>query len=86
MSHDQDAHELFLSAASDSSVKMWDLRASRSVRCFAGHLNRQNPIGVRFSPCMKYIGTESEDKVGPTSSQRRHRQTESVCCDSIRLR
>ena len=85
-SHDQGAHELFLSAASDSSVKMWDLRASRSVRCFAGHLNRQNPIGVRFSPCMKYIACGSEDKVGPTNSQRRHGQTESVCCDSIRLR
>ncbi|QDZ23515.1 WD40 repeat domain-containing protein [Chloropicon primus] len=63
VSHDRSAHELFLSAASDSSVKLWDLRSPRSVRCFAGHLNRQNPIGVRFSPCMKYIACGSEDKV-----------------------
>ena len=62
-SHDKSAHELFLSAASDSSVKLWDLRAPRSVRCFAGHLNRQNPIGMAFSPCMKYIACGSEDKV-----------------------
>ena len=80
-SHDKSAHELFLSAASDSSVKLWDLRAPRSVRCFAGHLNRQNPIGVRFSPCMKYIACGSEDKVSVCVGG----EITSLCCSLYRF-
>ena len=66
--HDKDAHELFLSAATDGCVKLWDVRSPRSVRCFAGHLNRQNPVGCNFSPCMKYIACGSEDKVSPATN------------------
>jgi WD40 repeat protein len=34
----------------------------RCVRRFEGHTNRQQPIGVAFSPCMRFVGCGSEDK------------------------
>lgn len=43
---------------------MWDLRQCRSVRRFTGHANRKTGTGVAFSPCMNYVASGSEDKVG----------------------
>ena len=37
-----------------------------SDRCairFEGHVNRQQPVGAAFSPCMRYIASGSEDKL-----------------------
>lgn len=64
-SHPREAYELFASSAADSDggcVKLWDLRASRCVRRFSGHANRQHAVGVAFSPCMRYLASGSEDK------------------------
>lgn len=34
----------------------------RCVRRYEGHANRFYPVGMRISPCSRFIGTGSEDK------------------------
>ncbi|KAK3285759.1 hypothetical protein CYMTET_6648 [Cymbomonas tetramitiformis] len=66
VNHPQEAYELFATAAVDSDggcVKLWDLRTRRCVHRFSGHANRQHSVGVAFSPCLRYLGVGSEDKV-----------------------
>lgn len=41
VSHGKDAYELFATAAADHTIKMWDVRSARCVRCFTGHKNCQ---------------------------------------------
>ncbi len=50
----QDAYELFATSATDSTVKLWDLRTTRAVRAFAQHRNTTVPVGCAFSPCLRY--------------------------------
>jgi WD40 repeat protein len=57
-----DERHLFLTAAADSCIKLWDLRVAACVRRFEGHTNRQQGVGVSFSPCMRWIAAGSEDK------------------------
>jgi WD40 repeat protein len=60
-----DQQHLWLSAAADNCVKVWDLRvAGGCVRRLEGHTNRQSamPIGCDFSPCGRYVAAGSEDK------------------------
>ncbi|XP_065660897.1 WD repeat-containing protein 27 isoform X2 [Hydra vulgaris] len=57
-----EAYDLFVTAASTDGVKLWDLRLSRCVRKFEGHINRSQKIGLSFSPCSKYIAVGSEDR------------------------
>ena len=56
--------ELFVTAALDGAVKLWDLRAPRTAaRTFAGaHANRVHAIGAALSPCLRYVGVGSEDR------------------------
>ena len=56
--------ELFVTAALDGAVKLWDLRAPRAAaRTFAGaHANRVHAIGAALSPCLRYVGVGSEDR------------------------
>ena len=42
---------------------MWDLRADACVMSFGNHVNRVHPIGMAFSPCMRYVACGSEDKL-----------------------
>ena len=63
--HPRETHELFASSAADADggcLKLWDVRAKRCARRFAGHVNRQHAVGLAFSPCMRYLATGSEDK------------------------
>ena len=39
-----------------------DLRSCRRVCRFQGHTARVQPIGVEFSPCLRYVATGSEDR------------------------
>lgn len=55
-------HEIFLSAAVDGSVKLWDLRAATCVRRFGAHTNRLHAVGASISPCLRFVCCGSEDK------------------------
>ena len=57
---------LFVTAAVDGTVKLWDARAGleHCTAVFAAHTNRLHPsLGCAFSPCMRFIGCGSEDKL-----------------------
>ncbi|XP_028409682.1 WD repeat-containing protein 27-like isoform X2 [Dendronephthya gigantea] len=56
------SYDLFLTAAIGDGVKIWDLRSTRCVRKYEGHVNRSHPIGVAWSPCAKYFAVGAEDK------------------------
>ena len=56
------ARDLFLTAATDGCVHLWDLRTAARARSFAAHLNRAQPVGCAFSPCLRYVACGSEDK------------------------
>lgn len=44
-------------------MKLWDLRAGKSIQMLTGHTNRGvQPVGVALSPCMRYAATGSEDR------------------------
>ena len=58
----QSAYDMFLTASTDNTVNMWDLRADACVMSFSSHTNRVHPVGVAFSPCMRYVACGSEDK------------------------
>lgn len=66
--NDRDGLNVFLTASSDSIVKLWDVRvgsASRQglhpVREFTGgHTNRSHQIGFEVSNCFRYLLTGSE--------------------------
>jgi WD40 repeat protein len=60
-SHAAASYDLFLSSGLDGDVKLWDLRAPKSVNTFSGHANRVMSVGCDFSPDLRYIATGSED-------------------------
>jgi len=64
VTHTGSAYDLFLTSATDSCVKLWDLRSNKCCKRFEGHQNRIHNIGCAFSPCMRYIATGSEDRHG----------------------
>eukprot|EP00796_Vickermania_ingenoplastis_P005961 gene5961-4270_t len=54
---------LFLTAALDNAVNLWDLRQPRSVRQFALHKNSAlNTLGLSFAPAGLYFAVGSEDR------------------------
>lgn len=58
-----DSSDLALTSAADSIVRLWDLRAGRSVRCFScSHANGHHSIGAAFSQCMRYVATGGEGR------------------------
>ena len=62
VSHPPEAYDLFLTAAQNDGIAMWDLRADRCVRRFTEHVSRAHSVGMSFSPCGRYIAAGSEDK------------------------
>ncbi|RDD46485.1 WD repeat-containing protein 27 [Trichoplax sp. H2] len=62
VAHPSRAYNLVLTSAVTDGIKLWDLRTSKCVRRYDGHVNRSHPVGVCMSPCMRYIATGSEDK------------------------
>lgn len=58
----QHSYDLFATAAADGVATVWDLRAQKRAARFSNHLNRREPVGLAFSPCMRYLATGSEDK------------------------
>jgi len=63
VSHPAESYDLFLSTSTDGFVSLWDLRSSSRVAKFTGHTCRVHPVGVAFSPCLRFIATGSEDKL-----------------------
>jgi hypothetical protein len=62
-SHAAPSYDLFLTAAIDGCVKLWDLRICKAVSRYAAHANRTLPlIKTSFSPCMRFIACGGEDK------------------------
>lgn len=58
------ACDVFATAAADidgGTIKLWDVRSQASVRRFSGHRNGSYPVGVAFSPCMRFVAAGSED-------------------------
>eukprot|EP01083_Nonionella_stella_P012142 34466_1 len=55
---------VWLTAACDDTVLMWDLRSQRSVMRFSGHRNRSAHIACALSPCERYMACGSEDNSG----------------------
>ncbi len=55
------SRDLFLTAALDGALKLWDLRSAHCVRRFAAHANRLHPVGAALSPCLRYVCCGSED-------------------------
>jgi WD40 repeat protein len=54
--------QLFLTASTDSCIKLWDLRVKSCVRMFSQHRNTTQTIGNSFSVDGRYIMTGSEDR------------------------
>lgn len=62
-SHAALSYDLFLTAAVDGCVKLWDLRICKPVSRYAAHANRTLPlVKTSFSPCMRFIACGGEDK------------------------
>lgn len=61
-SHPSNFYDLLASAAANSTVHLWDVRADNCVMRFGEHVNRVHALGVAFSPCMRYVATGSEDR------------------------
>jgi WD40 repeat protein len=61
---DPDSLNTFLTASTDSMIKLWDLRAGLSpVRTFSGgHTNRSQQIGFEISNCYRYLVSGSENR------------------------
>ncbi|XP_031435429.1 WD repeat-containing protein 27 isoform X2 [Clupea harengus] len=57
----QDSYNLFLTSAITDGIKLWDLRTSRCVRKYEGHVNRCHQCTAAFSPCGRFVATGSED-------------------------
>lgn len=53
---------LFVTTATDSAARMWDLRSNECVRMFTGHTSRSQPVSAKISPCGRFILCGSEDK------------------------
>merc|ERR1739845_41470 len=54
--------DLFYSAASDNTVKLWDLRSMQECRRFmGGHTHTSQKLRCRVSPCLRYLCMPSED-------------------------
>lgn len=62
VSHASNLYDLLLSSAPNSTIHLWDIRADNCVMRFSEHVNRVHPIGMTFSPCMRYVATGSEDR------------------------
>ncbi|KAJ1447310.1 WD40-repeat-containing domain protein [Pelagophyceae sp. CCMP2097] len=58
----QHAYDVFASASTDGSIALWDLRQDKCAARFTAHTNRREPVGISFSPCMRYLASGSEDK------------------------
>lgn len=63
-SHPSNFYDLLLSSAPNSTIHLWDIRADNCVMRFGEHVNRVHQLGVAFSPCMRYVATGSEDRMG----------------------
>lgn len=57
-----DWYNLFLTAAPDNSVKIFDLRHQQEVACLMGHVNTGLNLGASISPCGRFIASGSEDR------------------------
>ena len=68
---------LFLTAATDGALKLWDVRdpsASRGhcVQVWTAHTNRVHPIGAALSACGRFAACGSEDKLAYVYDLRRN--------------
>jgi len=54
--------DVFYTAATDNTVKLWDLRTMEECRCFAGaHVHTSQRLRCRVTPCLRYLCMPSED-------------------------
>lgn len=56
-------YSVFATAAIDNSVTLYDIRVPRcAVVRYGSHVNRREPVGIAFSPCLRYMAVGSEDR------------------------
>jgi WD40 repeat protein len=61
--HAPASYDLFLTAAADGAVTLWDLRAAaRARRLAGGHTCRAQPAGAALSPCLRYAACGGDDR------------------------
>ena len=61
--NDNDSLNTFLTASTDSYIKLWDLRIGTPVREFTGaHQNRSLNVGFSVTNCYRYLVSGSEDR------------------------
>ena len=53
-----------LTSSKDNSVRLWDVRTAKPLRCFKGHQNTsKNFVRARFGPGKDSVSSGSEDGV-----------------------
>ena len=57
-----DSYNLFITAATDNVINIWDVRTPAIIGRYNGHINRREQIRCSLSPCSRFISTGSEDK------------------------
>ena len=67
---------MFLTAATDGALKLWDVRdpsmdRGQCVQMWTAHTNRVHPIGAALSACGRFAACGSEDKLAYVYDLRR---------------
>jgi WD40 repeat protein len=58
---DTETLHLFVTASTDKTVRLWDMRQSECVRQFSSHTNSSVKVGLVVSPCGRFLVVGSED-------------------------
>jgi WD40 repeat protein len=53
---------MFITAATDNVINIWDVRTPAVIGRYNGHINRREQVKCAISPCHRFISVGSEDK------------------------
>ena len=57
-----DSYNMFITAATDNVINIWDVRTPAVIGRYNGHINRREQVKCAISPCHRFISVGSEDK------------------------
>eukprot|EP00760_Papus_ankaliazontas_P024308 PhM_4_TR2228/c0_g1_i1/m.25718 len=52
----------FITASTDSTLRLWDVRVASCVRTFSQHRNTAMAVGVATSPCGRFVSCGTDDR------------------------